>query len=382
MDSQRTKLGIAFSAVALGGIALGFAVSARLNLTGRVRGDETRPAGLAQQASLPPTPLNSPDVRAQLAPSPAPAPLPQMPAGPSSASFSGLVKAVGPAVVHIQVAKMGGQGLGTGFVISSDGFVMTNEHVVGGADQIVVKTADGESYSGKLVGADEKTDLALLKVEPQGALPTVTLGDSDTLDVGDWVIAIGSPLGLDHTVTAGIVSAKQRHNINPGGRASPYEDFIQTDAAINPGNSGGPLINVRGEVVGINSAVSTQGQGLGFAIPINMAKTLLPQLKQGQIERSWLGVSIGPVPDQVVALYHLPNGHGAYVADVDPNGPSRKAGLERGDVILTFDGKDVETSADLPWLASTAGVGKTVQVVVASSRGKRAVKVTLERNPY
>jgi Do/DeqQ family serine protease len=393
MDKQRTRLGLAFAAVALGGIVLGFAVSARLDFGGRValpnQGEPGRRSSNAQSAGLAPTPLADPDAKPG-PPSPtAPPPIAPLPAaplapaqGPQAGSFSTLVKQVGPAVVHINVRKRMAQGLGTGFIINSDGTVLTNEHVVGGADDIVVKMTDGRQLPAKLVGLDPKTDLAVIKIESPEPLPAVSLGDSDALEVGDWVIAIGSPLGLDHTVTAGIVSAKERRDINPGGRVSQYEDFIQTDASINPGNSGGPLINVRGEVIGINSAVSMQGQGIGFAIPINMAKTLLPQLQQsGRVERSWLGVSIGPVNDQIAKAYGLGTTSGAFVADVVPGGPADKAGLSRGEVILTFDGKDVSKSNELPWIASTAGVGKTVQVVVAGPSGKRGVAVTLERLP-
>jgi serine protease Do len=386
MDRQRTKLGLAFGAVALGGIVLGFAISARLSFTEKVHADDR--AGLAKLADAltpqaPPPTIPAPDTPPPATPPSVTAvPPATAPTGPSAGSFSALVKQVGPAVVHINVKKFRGEGLGTGFIISSDGYLLTNEHVVGGADIIQVKLADGRELSGKLVGADAKTDLAVVKIESPDPLPAVQLGDSDGLEVGDWVIAIGSPLGLDHTVTAGIVSAKQRRRISPGGRNSSYEDFIQTDASINPGNSGGPLINVRGEVVGINSAVSMQGQGIGFAIPINMAKTLLPQLKQnGAVERSWLGVSIGPVSDKAAQAYGLPSTHGAFIADVVRGGPADKAGLAAGEVILTFDGKDIVQSDDLPWIASNAGVGKTVQLVVAGPKGKRAVAVTLERMP-
>jgi serine protease Do len=384
MNKQRTRLGLAFGVVALAGIAMGFAVSARLNLSGSpvLQGAPAiRPAGVVVPPDTPPATLppvaNAPSPTLTLPP-----PAPGQPAGTPGTSFAGLVKSAGPAVVHIQVIKQRAQGLGTGFIVSNDGYIMTNEHVVGDADQIAVRLSDQREYEAEVIGVDVKTDIALIKIKADGPLPAVPLGDSDKLEVGDWVVAIGSPLGLDHTVTAGIVSAKERRRISPGGRASPYDDFIQTDASINPGNSGGPLLNTAGEVVGINSAVSTQGQGIGFAIPINMAKIILPQLKSsGQVERSWLGVSIAPVPQQAMAPLGLTDLKGALVADVVPGGPADKAGLSRGEVILAFDGKLIDRSEDLPWLASTAGVGKRVNVLVASQSGQRTVQVTLERLP-
>ena len=382
MNKQRTKLGLAFGVVALAGVAMGFAVSARLNLSGSPQALPRPPANRSAALTPPDTPITTAPPAVPVPSTALPPPAPGTPAGTPGTSFAGLVKSAGPAVVHIQVIKQRAQGLGTGFIVSNDGYILTNEHVVGEADQIAVRLSDQREFQAEVVGVDVKTDIALIKIKADGPLPAVPLGDSDALEVGDWVVAIGSPLGLDHTVTAGIVSAKERRRISPGGRASPYDDFIQTDASINPGNSGGPLLNTAGEVVGINSAVSTQGQGIGFAIPINMAKIILPQLKStGQVERSWLGVSIAPVVPQAQSALGLTDGKGALVADVVPGGPADKAGLSRGEVILAFDGKLIDRSEDLPWLASTAGVGKRVNVLVASQSGQRTVQVTLERLP-
>jgi serine protease Do len=379
MDAQRAKLGAAFTGVALLGVGLGFAVSARLDVPG-TSSAEAAPLTQPANANLPADsrPATPPPIATTPAP-PAP-PAGSLAAGPTGSSFAPLVKQVGPSVVHISVGKRMGQGVGTGFVISPDGYILTNEHVVGGSSRVQVKFPDDSELQAELVGTDPNTDLALIKVDPPGPLPTLVLGDSDALEVGDWVIAIGSPLGLDHTVTAGIVSAKQRRGIAPGGRVAMYEDFIQTDASINPGNSGGPLLNVRGEVVGINSAVSTQGQGIGFAIPINMAKTLLPQLQTtGHVERSWLGISIGPVRPDYASKVGLADTRGALVADIVPGGPAEKAGLERGEIILAFDSKMIDKPDELRWLASVAGIGKKVNVLVHGPKGQRTVQVTLEK---
>jgi serine protease Do len=379
MSKPRTKLGLAFGVVALAGVAMGFAVSAKLNFSGTTSSAQSQAAVRNAGVVATPDTKNAPSV---LPPLVLPPPTPGTPAATPGTSFASLVKATGPSVVHIGVRKFRAEGLGTGFLVSQDGYILTNEHVVGDAQLIRVRLSDRREYDAELVGSDAKTDIALIKIQAETPLPAVPLGDSDALEVGDWVVAIGSPLGLDHTVTAGIVSAKERRAINPGGRVSPYDDFIQTDASINPGNSGGPLLNTRGEVVGINSAVSTQGQGIGFAIPINMAKTILPQLKaSGQVDRSWLGISIGEVTVDAEKAYGLSDTKGAIVADVVPGGPAEKAGLSRGEVILAFDGALIDRSQDLPWLASTAGVGKRVNVLVAGPNGQRTVQVTLERMP-
>jgi serine protease Do len=380
--SQRPRLalGLAFTIVALAGLILGFALAARF-----------RPPTDAFAGSGGPLPVTVPPVGNA----------PAIGAAPVPSSFVGLAKAVGPAVVNIEV-KIGrqsrgadpfgfggggggvAQGQGTGFLVSADGFILTNDHVVGSASDIRVTLADGRELAGKVVGTDPRTDIALIKVEDKRPFPTVKLGDSDGVEIGEWVVAIGNPFGLDHTVTAGIVSAKGRKNVRPGGgRRQGYYDFIQTDASINPGNSGGPLINTRGEVIGINAAINAQGQGIGFAIPVNMAKTLLPLLQQhGRVARSWLGVNIQPVTKELAKSLSLADTAGALVAGVVPGSPAEKAGLKPGDVIVGFEGKNILSSDELPWLASTAGIGKTVELQITSGKSQpRRVQVKLEEMP-
>ena len=265
------------------------------------------------------------------------------------------------------------RGVGSGFVMNKEGYILTNNHVVEDADQIKVKLANGKEYDGKIVGRDPKTDMALLKIEGASDLHPLKLGNSDDLKVGNWVMAVGSPFGLEQTVTAGIVSAKGRV-IGSG----PYDNFIQTDASINPGNSGGPLINMKGEVVGINTAIIASGKGIGFAIPINMAKEIAPQLEQkGHVTRGWLGVGIQEVTPELAKSFGLSEKKGALVAEVFSNSPAEKAGIERGDVILEFDGKEVADSKDLPRLVASTPVGKSVTLKL-SRDGKvldRQVKI-------
>jgi serine protease Do len=250
------------------------------------------------------------------------------------------------------------QGVGSGFIMSKEGYILTNNHVVEDADRIKVKLAGGKEFDAKIVGRDPKTDLALIKIEATSDLPPLKLGNSDDLKVGNWVVAVGSPFGLEQTVTAGIVSAKGRV-IGSG----PYDNFIQTDASINPGNSGGPLINLQGEVVGINTAIVASGQGIGFAIPINMAKEVAPQLqKRGHVIRGLLGVSIQDVTPELAKSFGLKESKGALVAQVVPGGPADKAGFEQGDVIVNFDGRTVGDSKDLPRIVASTPVGKTVTV--------------------
>ncbi len=250
------------------------------------------------------------------------------------------------------------RGVGSGFVMSREGYILTNNHVVEDADQIKVKLANGKEYDGKVVGRDPKTDLALVKVEGSSDLHPLQLGNSDDLTVGSWVVAIGSPFGLEQTVTAGIVSAKGRV-IGSG----PYDNFIQTDASINPGNSGGPLINMKGEVIGINTAIIASGQGIGFAIPINMVKEIVPQLQEkGHVTRGWLGVSIQEVTPAIAKSFDLKEKKGALVAQVASGSPAEKAGIEQGDVIVEFDGKEVTDSKDLPRLVASTPVGKSVSI--------------------
>jgi serine protease Do len=265
------------------------------------------------------------------------------------------------------------QGVGSGFIISKEGTILTNNHVVEDADQIKVKLADGKELDGRIIGRDPKTDLALVKIDGASDLQPLKLGDSDALKVGNWVVAVGSPFGLEQTVTAGIVSAKGRV-IGSG----PYDNFIQTDASINPGNSGGPLINMNGEVVGINTAIIASGQGIGFAIPINMAKEIAPQLqKKGHVTRGLLGVSIQDVTPELAKSFGLKEKKGALVAGVIPGGPAEKAGIEQGDVIMKFNGQTVAESKDLPRIVASTPVGKTVTVLVIrdGKEVERQVKV-------
>jgi len=255
------------------------------------------------------------------------------------------------------------QGVGSGFVISSDGYILTNNHVIDDATQIRIKLSDGKEYDAKVVGRDPKTDLALLKAEGASNLHPLQLGDSDSLKVGNWVVAIGSPFGLEQTVTAGIVSAKGRV-IGSG----PYDNFIQTDASINPGNSGGPLLNTEGQVVGINTAIFSQSGGnvgIGFAIPVNMAKEIVPQLEEnGRVTRGWLGVGIQKITPELAKSFGLKDEKGALVSQVVKGGPADKAGIETGDVIVEFDGKKVSDMNDLPRVVASTPVGKTVAVKV------------------
>ena len=265
--------------------------------------------------------------------------------------------------------------MGSGFIISDDGYILTNNHVVDGADEIVAKLSDGREFKGVIKGSDEKLDLALVKIETTEKLPAVVLGESDDLKVGEWVMAIGNPFGLAQTVTAGIVSAKGRV-IGSG----PYDDFIQTDASINPGNSGGPLFNTKGEVVGINTAIIAGGQGIGFAIPVNMAKTIIPQLRDdGKVTRGWLGVSIQPLSRDLAKAFGLEDDRGALVTDVLKDSPAEKAGINNGDIILEFDGKKIQLMHDLPRLVASTPVGKKVPVVVLRDAKRQELTVAVEQ---
>lgn len=252
--------------------------------------------------------------------------------------------------------------LGSGFIIDKDGYILTNNHVVEKTDEIKVRLADGKEFIAKIVGRDPKTDLALIRIKADTPLKPLKLGNSDKLEVGDWVIAIGNPFGLGNSVTAGIVSAKYRH-IGTG----IYDNFIQTDAPINPGNSGGPLLDAKGEVIGINSVIFTKSGGslgIGFAIPVNMAKDLLPQLKKGKVERGWLGVMVQKITPELRGILGLQNDNGALVADVSDGGPAEKAGIKRGDVIVSFDGKKIKEMNDLPYIVASTRVGKKVKISI------------------
>lgn len=259
------------------------------------------------------------------------------------------------------------QSLGTGFLISAEGFVLTNNHVVNNADEVMVKLSDGRELKGEIKGTDEKLDLALIKISDKKPFPFAELGDSDALEVGEWVMAIGNPFGLAHTVTAGIVSAKGRV-IGSG----PYDDFIQTDASINPGNSGGPLFSSGGKVIGINTAIiAGGGGGIGFAIPINIARTTVAQLRDnGKVIRGYLGVRFQPLTSDLAKSFGLDSDKGALIANVEKDGPAEKAGLKAGDVILEFDGKPVNEGSELPRYVAVTPVDKKVKLVIFRD-GKR-----------
>jgi serine protease Do len=248
--------------------------------------------------------------------------------------------------------------LGSGFIISKDGYLFTNYHVIEKADEIMVKLSDEREYEATVVGKDKNTDIALLKIEPKNSLPVAKLGVSEDLRVGDWVIAIGNPFGLSQTVTAGIVSAKGRVI-----GAGPYDNFIQTDASINPGNSGGPLFNLDGEVVGINTAIIAQGKGIGFAVPIDMAKEILSQLKtKGKVVRGWLGVSVQDITEEIASNLNLETKEGALVSDVFEGDPADRAGIKTGDIIVEIDGKKIKDTHELLRIVASIPVGKEVKV--------------------
>jgi len=267
--------------------------------------------------------------------------------------------------------------LGSGFIIDNDGSILTNNHVVENAQKIVVKLlGDEQEYEAKVIGSDSKTDIAVIKINAKTNLPAASFGDSDRLEVGEWVVAIGNPFGLDSTVTSGIVSAKGRH-IGQG----PYDNFIQTDASINPGNSGGPLINLKGEVVGINTAIFSRtggNMGIGFAIPINLAKELLPQLRgKGKVTRGYLGVLIQKVTPEIAESLGMDKGYGALVANVSKDGPAEKAGVKVGDVIVEFDGKEVKDSGDLPLIVARTPVDKKVRMKVLRDKKEIVLPVAV-----
>jgi len=267
--------------------------------------------------------------------------------------------------------------LGSGFIIDREGYILTNNHVVEKASSIKVKLSDEKEYDAKIIGRDPKTDIALIKIDVNHELPSATFGDSDKLEVGDWVVAIGNPFGLEHTVTAGIVSAKGRVI-----GAGPYDDFIQTDASINPGNSGGPLLNLKGEVIGINTAIASNGQGIGFAIPINVVQGLLPQLKsKGKIARGWLGVVIQKITPEIAKSFKLREAEGALVSDVAEDGPAEKAGIKRGDVIISYDGKNIKDSEMLPRVVGATEIGKKARVGIIRDGKPLVIEVIIGELP-
>ena len=250
--------------------------------------------------------------------------------------------------------------LGSGFLISKDGYIVTNDHVVRDAESVQVKLSNDKVYDAKVVGGDQKTDIAVIKITA-GDLPVAVLGDSDKIDVGQWAIAIGNPFGLERSMTVGVISATGRTNMG----IETYENFIQTDASINPGNSGGPLLNVYGEVIGINTAIVAAGQGIGFAIPINMAKPVFSQLIQkGSVSRGYMGVTIQPVTEELAQSFGMKHARGALVNDVLKGGPADKAGLKQGDVITSLNGTEIKDPSQLQRQVAEAGVGKSVKISV------------------
>ncbi len=268
--------------------------------------------------------------------------------------------------------------LGSGFLIDAQGFIVTNNHVVENADQIKVRLYDETEYDAEIVGRDPKTDIALIRIKPNGNdFQPLKLGNSDSLPVGSWVVAIGSPFGLEQTVTAGIVSAKGRI-IGSG----PYDDFIQTDASINPGNSGGPLLNLEGEVVGINTAIVASGQGIGFAIPINLADGIIAQLKDtGEVSRGWLGVGIQNLTPELAEYYGLDQKEGVLVTQVYEGDPADDAGIKEGDIIVGIDGQGVKTSRELSRKVAEAGVGNQMRIKLVRDGRDKTVRVKLAKRP-
>ncbi len=320
---------------------------------------------------------------------------------PARESFADLAEQLSPAVVNIEVKRQTGSmrgpeemleeffgrrgrrerprrsvpSSGSGFVIAKEGFIVTNDHVVADAEEITVLFSDGTKLSAEVVGRDPKTDLALIRVESGHDLSTAPLGNSDEVRVGDWVMAIGNPFGFEHTVTVGILSARGR-NLHSG----PYDDFLQTDASINPGNSGGPLIDVNGNVIGINTAIRAGAEGLGFAIPINMAKGLLPQLREtGSVTRGWLGVQIQRVTPPLAEEFGLDGPRGALVSQVFEDSPAEKAKIKHGDVILEFDGVKIKDFDDLPRQVASTPPGADVDVVVMRDGKRKTLATRLEK---
>lgn len=267
--------------------------------------------------------------------------------------------------------------LGSGVVIDKGGLILTNNHVIKDADEITVRFSNKQEAKGKVVGTDGKTDLAVIRVSTKEELPVARLGNSDALRVGEWAIAIGNPFGLDHTLTVGVVSATGRSEVG----IAAYENFIQTDASINPGNSGGPLLNVRGEVIGINTAIVASGQGIGFAIPINMARKIMEDLvKKGKVTRGWLGVGVQPLTPELAKSFGV-SGEGVLVNQVMPKSPAEAAGLKVGDLILSVDGKTIKDPRELQRIIADVDIGKSVELNILREKEKRLLKVQVGEMP-
>lgn len=310
-------------------------------------------------------------------------------------SFAKLAEAVKPAVVNVNNDRQGPgrrpsvgdvpgrperapRGLGSGVIIDPSGVVLTNAHVVGAASEVDVTLLDGTKHRAKVVGADKRTDLAVLRLEANGKkFPFLPLGDSSEVQVGDWVLAVGSPFGLQATVTSGIVSAKARQI-----GAGPYDDYLQTDAAINPGNSGGPLVNMRGEVIGINTAIVRGGSGIGFAIPATMAKQIAGQLlENGKVTRGWLGVALQPLTSDLAASFGAEGKKGALISDVTADSPAARAGLKSGDVLLEVDGHKVENPSDVARAVALVAPGRTATLSVWRDKARTSVDIVLGETP-
>jgi Do/DeqQ family serine protease len=269
-------------------------------------------------------------------------------------------------------------GLGSGVIIDKRGYVLTNFHVIRGADSVTVKLPTKQEFQGRIIGTDAKTDLAVVRFQPEGEVRVATLGDSDTLRVGEWAIAIGNPFGLDQTVTVGVVSATGRSEVG----IATYENFIQTDASINPGNSGGPLVNLKGEVIGINTAIVATGQGIGFAIPVNMVKRVTAQLiDRGKVTRGWIGVSLQPLTTELAQALGLESTRGAIVARVHPGSPAAGAGLQPNDVIVKFGDTAVEDYHHLQRLSSDAEPGTSVALDVVRKRDRKTLTLKIAESP-
>ena len=270
------------------------------------------------------------------------------------------------------------RGAGSGFLVTADGYILTNNHVVAEADKITVTLASGKEYPAKLVGRDPTFDLAVVKIDAKD-LPVLSLGDSDKLEVGEWVAAIGNPFGLEHTITVGVISAKNR---NIRAKDVNFQGFLQTDAAINPGNSGGPLLDLSGKVVGINTAIIPYAQGIGFAIPVNMAKQVMDDLVNfGKVRRGWLGIYLQPVTEEVAEAYGLKNTDGALVSDVQGDSPALRAGLQRGDVIVAIDGTSLKNYQDLSFAVRKHLAGDEVTLTVMRRGERKEIKVRLGELP-
>jgi serine protease Do/serine protease DegQ len=269
-------------------------------------------------------------------------------------------------------------GLGSGVIIDKRGLVLTNFHVVKGADEILIRLSDKREYRGQILGTDPKTDLAVVKFQPDHEITVASLGNSDALRVGEWAIAIGNPFGLDQTVTVGVISATGRSDVG----IATYENFIQTDASINPGNSGGPLVNLKGQVIGVNTAIVAAGQGIGFAIPINMVKRVVDQLvDKGKVVRGWLGVALQPLSPDLAQSLGLAGTNGAVVGSTITGSPAAQAGLQQGDVIVTYDNTPVDDYRHVQRLVAETRVGKSVTLQIVRKKQKMDLVVTVAEVP-